>query len=189
MAQHPKHSREVVHLYADGEEEEGEFAFGARYNAAAQSQEYEDVNDLLQELNQRYSPEFGAADIFVDLTNISDRDSPPPALAARRVEFARISVPEPNHITEAVCLQMILDVLPDICIEHALGLIKANTQENTRTPAQCENIISQLLDEDSYPKEADQAKDKKRKRVDEEEWSRYEKGEVAKYPPTYASEV
>jgi TRIAD3 protein (E3 ubiquitin-protein ligase RNF216) len=48
-----------------------------------------------------------------------------------------------------------------------------------RTMAQCEHFLTELLEGEPYPKEADEARKKKRKREDEAEdgTSSYEKGE------------
>jgi TRIAD3 protein (E3 ubiquitin-protein ligase RNF216) len=63
-------------------------------------------------------------------------------------------------IDQAACLEMILNVFPDIAINHVLGLIG---DDNSRTVADCEQLIMQLLDE-GFPKESDEVNRRKRKR-------------------------
>ncbi|KAF2661337.1 hypothetical protein K491DRAFT_449808 [Lophiostoma macrostomum CBS 122681] len=55
---------------------------------------------------------------------------------------------------------MILDVLPEIAINHVLELIN---EQKVYTTAACERLITRLLDEGSYPKERDELH-RKRKR-------------------------
>ncbi|KAF1996868.1 hypothetical protein P154DRAFT_442343 [Amniculicola lignicola CBS 123094] len=62
------------------------------------------------------------------------------------------------------CLQLILNVLPDISIDYALGLIIEQTEDGTRCSADCERLIMMLLDQGAYPKEADEVNKRKRKR-------------------------
>lgn len=140
-----------------------------------------EMSGVLDELNARYSPAYGAADSIIDLTAIPDVDVPPsddPILIEDESMELVDQMRDTNLLTEAACLQMVLDILPDISIEHVLSLIKEKTADLTRTMAQCEGIVTQLLDGEAYPKEADDAKNKKRKReVEEEDWSTYEKDE------------
>jgi TRIAD3 protein (E3 ubiquitin-protein ligase RNF216) len=62
---------------------------------------------------------------------------------------------------------MVLDVLPGISVEYVLNLIQNETTEETRTVAQCEELIDSLL-EGTYPTEADASNRGKRKREDDE---------------------
>lgn len=118
----------------------------------------------------------------IDLTAIPDIDVPPSDPVGLQG-----NVPQPDGqasdqnahscmITETVCLQMILSVLPDISVEYVLKLIKEKTTDATRTTARCEHLIAELLEGEPYPKETNE---KKRKREDdaEHELSSYEKGE------------
>ena len=66
-------------------------------------------------------------------------------------------------VTAAACLQMVVEVLPDIAVDHVLQLIADQTQDHTRTPDACQRIISQLLDGGEYPKEEEEVS-RKRKR-------------------------
>ena len=99
---------------------------------------------------------------MIDLTgleDIPDIDVPPdtprgsPALEEGEIE-------ESETIGEAMCLQMILDVLPEIAVNHVLELIN---ERQVFTTAACERLITKLLDEGSYPKERDEIH-RKRKR-------------------------
>lgn len=80
-------------------------------------------------------------------------------------------------LTEAVCLQMVLGILPDISVEYALKVIQEKTTDVPRTAAQCEQVVTYLLDLGAYPKEADEVKKRKRKRGEDDDLSDYEKDE------------
>jgi TRIAD3 protein (E3 ubiquitin-protein ligase RNF216) len=70
-------------------------------------------------------------------------------------------------VTEAECLQMVLDVLPGISVKYTLDLILNKTADETRTVARCGELIDSLL-EGTYPTEADASNRGKRKREDDE---------------------
>jgi TRIAD3 protein (E3 ubiquitin-protein ligase RNF216) len=175
---------EVVDLDSGSEEEEDELDF---FNARAEREylgnEYPDMNmdGILEELNARYHPVYEAADGIVDLTGIPDIDVPPsdpmlvgPAFeAAESDDFDR----DDQLVTEAVALQMVLDFLPDISVDHVLQIIKKKTTDLTRTNVQCQNIIAQLVEDGDYPKEDDETHSKKRKRSNEDDWKDYDKAE------------
>jgi len=151
-----------------------------------------DDDDFLEELDPRHPQVPGPAQDIIDLTGIPDIDIPPstPAFIGRR-EAAQPS----NHrnvariITENECLQMVMDVLPDIAISHVLELIRKSTTDLTRTAGQCEDLITQLLDGEAYPKEADEAKNNKRKREDDDDWKEYEKAERHPAVASYESDA
>ncbi|KAI8936332.1 hypothetical protein NX059_006747 [Plenodomus lindquistii] len=120
----------------------------------------------------------------IDLTAIPDIDVPPsdhhvidggsPQPNAK----ARDSDDDSGMImTEAACLQMVLNVFPDISVEHALKIISDKTTDATRTVERCGRLITELLDGGGYPKEADEASSKKRKRGAEDSLSDYERDE------------
>lgn len=54
---------------------------------------------------------------------------------------------------ESACLQMVLDVFPDMSIDHLLALVNAMIMNRTNMRVNAENIINQLLEAESYPKE------------------------------------
>lgn len=126
----------------------------------------------------------------IDLTafaDIPDIDVPAgpnlgggPSRAAQDVDLM-----DSELITEAACLQMVLDVLPDISVDHVLNLIKEKTQDHTRTPTECQQIISQLLDGGAYPKEQDEMNSRKRKRDDHDDLSEFENGQQETDLPDY----
>jgi TRIAD3 protein (E3 ubiquitin-protein ligase RNF216) len=190
-------AHEVVDLASDGEDEvfsgdELEF-YDAELNGDDAVVNLTDMSGVLEELNARYSPVYGAADGIIDLTAIPDIDVPPsddPILIEDWTTKYIDEMGSADLVTEATCLQMVLNVLPDISIEHVLKLIKEKTANLTRTVAQCEGIVTQLLDGETYPKEVDEAKNSKRKRDSEEEdWSTYEKGERDPALPSYETEA
>lgn len=119
----------------------------------------------------------------IDLTISSDIDG---YTSEEAVDQKISEVVEPPHngnaqtqpITAEACLQMVLNVFPDMSVEHALKSIKERTEDDTRTLSQCEQLVVQLLDEGTYPREADAVKGKKRKREDSDDISDYENGGV-----------
>ncbi|KAF1951495.1 hypothetical protein CC80DRAFT_424773 [Byssothecium circinans] len=101
---------------------------------------------------------------FIDLTSLADipdldmPEDPGPAVPVA-VNAAPVSI-DNEPVTEAECLQMVLNVLPDVSVQHVLTLINGAA----RTPTTCQRIILQLLDGDVYPKEQDEVDSRKRKR-------------------------
>jgi TRIAD3 protein (E3 ubiquitin-protein ligase RNF216) len=130
-------------------------------------------------LNARYNATYETADGIIDLTDIPDIDVPPSDLVLEDFEApASDDLGGDDHlVTEAVALQIVLDVLPDISIDHVLNIIREKTTDLTRTNAQCHDIVTQLLDGEAYPKEEDETSKKKRKRDDEDDWKEYDKSE------------
>jgi TRIAD3 protein (E3 ubiquitin-protein ligase RNF216) len=111
----------------------------------------------------------------VDLTGAPDTDIiPDEPRIGHHGNSSQVGVLKP--ITEAECLQMILNILPDISVDYILNLIRENTTDQTRTVDKCEQIVAQLLD-GTHPTEADATNKKKRKRDNEDDVTRYEKGE------------
>ncbi|KAF1943204.1 hypothetical protein EJ02DRAFT_443455 [Clathrospora elynae] len=172
---------EVVDLLSDSENELG--LFDAR-SAAEFARDYLDLDDpperFTEQLNANNDHE------MIDLTRIPDIDVAPSDPVVVDAE-----VPQPSNaqsgdwggdakvLTETACLHMVLSVLPDISVDHVLKMIREKTTDATRTIAQCEHFLTELLEGEAYPKEADEAKNKKRKREDEadDELNTYEKGE------------
>jgi TRIAD3 protein (E3 ubiquitin-protein ligase RNF216) len=110
----------------------------------------------------------------IDLTGLDNTANPnsPPAPSPRDTSMTIIIDQAPaagEIITEAACLQMVLSILPDVSIKHVLGLIHTTTKDQTLTSAECERIITQLLDSGEYPKEQDVENGRKRKRSDEDD--------------------
>ena len=94
---------------------------------------------------------------LIDLTgleDIPDVDVPPSEAHPMSEEDAAV-------LTEAECLQMILNVFPDIAINYALNLINSR---NAHTSTKCQRLISNILDNEAYPKESDEINERKRKR-------------------------
>jgi TRIAD3 protein (E3 ubiquitin-protein ligase RNF216) len=179
---------EVVDLLSDsGSDDEGLArheleAFDAR-SAAEFAHDYPDLDDPIAD----FRAEFLVVNDheLIDLTNIPDIDVPPsdPIVVEEDTPQPEGQAPEWGEdgtgVTEAACLQMVLSVLPDISVDYVLTLIQEKTTDNTRTMAQCEHLLMELLEGEPYPKESDEAKKKKRKWNDgaEDELSTYEKGE------------
>jgi TRIAD3 protein (E3 ubiquitin-protein ligase RNF216) len=187
--------REIVDLSSDSEDELPPRDGLEYFDARSQRQDIADamarMDGLHEEVNAQYDPDNEAPDNIIDLTTIPDIDMPPSDRLSNEREAA-----EPGDfggntpiITEAECLQMILNVLPDIAVNHVLGLIREGTTDLARTAEQCEAIITQLLDGEAYPKEADVAKNHKRKREDDEVWKEYEKAERDPTVGSYESDA
>lgn len=82
-----------------------------------------------------------------------------------------LNLSQPELVTAAACLQMIVDVLPDISVDYALQFVADRTRDDARTPEACQRIISELLDAGPYPKEQEEAS---RKRKREFSWDEFE---------------
>ncbi|CAN9222394.1 unnamed protein product [Alternaria alternata] len=178
---------EVVDLLSDSETEDESFTrrqledFDAR-SAAEFAHDYPEMDDPIADFRTELREHDHQ---FIDLTEIPDVDVPPsdavvveeqePQPEGRAPEWGD----EATVVTEAACLQMVLSVLPDISVDYVLKLIQEKTTDTTRTTAQCEHFLTELLEGDPYPKESDDANNKKRKREDEaeSELSTYEKAE------------
>ncbi|KAL5400741.1 hypothetical protein PMIN03_012126 [Paraphaeosphaeria minitans] len=93
---------------------------------------------------------------------------------------------EGELLTAAVCLQMVLGILPDISVDHVLALIADQTQDSTRTPEACQRIITQLLDDEAYPKEEEEAS---RKRKRQRSLSEFEEDDGEGRPQSYTNDV
>jgi TRIAD3 protein (E3 ubiquitin-protein ligase RNF216) len=169
------HHHEVVNLISDDEgdgfSDDSDDFYEAYYMEGALDDKVEDFFDAPQ------ASEHANADsrVFIDLTAISDEDVPPSRHNKNHIEETDLAdaSAETELITEAVCLQLVLDVLPDISIDHVLTMIRQHTIDQTRTKKHSEMIVNELL-EVTYPKEADVAR-KKRGRQGSEEASDYEK--------------
>ncbi|KAF2189577.1 hypothetical protein K469DRAFT_562812 [Zopfia rhizophila CBS 207.26] len=110
---------------------------------------------------------------MIDLTgleDIPDVDVPPngeqPLRPAEDVQI----------ISEAECLQMVLNVLPDIAVDYVLNLIQDRANDLARTIAEAERLIAFILDEGTYPKERDKVNNRKRKRSDDDDIAEFERG-------------
>jgi TRIAD3 protein (E3 ubiquitin-protein ligase RNF216) len=114
----------------------------------------------------------------IDLTDIPDIDVPPSEPGTLGIERHGSSSRDGGAglITEAECSQMVLNILPAISVDYVLNLIREKTTNQTRTAAQCEQIVVQLLD-GTHPTEADAENKRKRKRKDDDGIGRYGEGE------------
>jgi TRIAD3 protein (E3 ubiquitin-protein ligase RNF216) len=191
---------DVVNLASDSEEDgfsENDLEF---FDAQDQPEllgpgfygdEFPDMNmdGILDVLDARYQPVYEAVDGIIDLTGIPDIDVPPSdpipvdssSESAESNNFNR----DDHLVSEALALQMVLDFLPDISVDHVLNIFREKTTDFTRTNATCRNIISHLVEDGSYPKEDDEANCKKRKRNDEDDWKDYDKEEPDPGIPAY----
>lgn len=139
--------------------------------------EFDDDFDFNQFLHDPYPHTEIAPREVIDLTAISDIDVPPSDFTPPAVEDAAPTddIDEAQLISEAICLQLVVDVFPDVSIDHVLTLIRAGTTDQTRTKLHSEQIVNELL-EGTYPKEADVVS-KKRRREESDDASDYEKDE------------
>jgi TRIAD3 protein (E3 ubiquitin-protein ligase RNF216) len=111
----------------------------------------------------------------IDLTaleGIPDVDMPPDGAQPLPPPVA-----DAETLGEAECLQTVLNVLPDIAIDHVLQLITERAGQGLITVSACEWLITCILDQGNYPRESDEVSKRKRKRNDddEDEASEYEK--------------
>jgi TRIAD3 protein (E3 ubiquitin-protein ligase RNF216) len=185
-----KHVHEIVDLISDDEhgglsEDQVEF-FDA--------QSVGEPTDFGADLDFLDLPEYGNAEVderdVIDLTAIPDVDIPPSDPASHVVENATPSNGrvEFELISEAVCLQLVMEVFPDVSVDHVLTMIQERTTDLTRTKEHSERIVNELLEEGIYPKEAESAS-KKRRRAGSEEFSDYEKEMYTTGVASYATDA
>lgn len=182
------HHYEVVNLISDDEDDgfsDDSNLYEADYMEEALADEVEDFFDASE------ASDHANADIrvFIDLTAVPDADVPPSPQNPNHIEEADptdVSA-ESELITEAVCLQLVLDVFPDISIDYVLAMMQQHTTDQTRAKKHSEMIVNELL-EVNYPKEADVAR-KKRRRQDSEGASDYEKDKSDSGSLTYKTDA
>lgn len=175
---HPavKQNYSIVDLTSDDEDSEfknDDFAlFNAQFERFADDEEISVPDQSLA--NALSEIDHGEV---IDLTAIPDIDVPPsdPIPLLTENFGSDVGPGDAELITEAVCLQLVVDIFPDVSVDHVLTLIKEMTTDQMRTKMHSEQIVNMLL-EGTYPKEADVAS-KKRRRADSEEVSNYETGE------------
>lgn len=173
-----RHNHEVVDLISDDENDGYSDDEAELYDAQSVGEPVDNGADFgfLDDL-----PEYGHSEIdereVIDLTAIPDVDVPPSDFGPHVVENALPTDDrgEVEPITEAVCLQLVLDVFPDVLVDHVLAMIQERTTDLTRTKEHSERIVNELL-EGTYPKEAKNAGGKRR-RADSEDDSDFEKDE------------
>jgi TRIAD3 protein (E3 ubiquitin-protein ligase RNF216) len=184
-----RHVPEIVDLISD-DEYDGLLGDEVEFFDAQSVGESVDIEADLDFLDL---PQLGNAKVderdVIDLTAIPDVDVPPSDVAYRFVEDATPSSDrvEFDLISEAMCLQLVMGVFPDVSVSHVLTMIREQTTDLTRTKEHSERIVDKLLEEGTYPKEAESAS-KKRRRADSEEFSDYEKDLHGFGVPTYASD-
>lgn len=184
-----RHDHEIVDLISDDEygglsDNEVEF-FDA--HSVGDPMDFGPESDLLD------LPEYGNGDDgrdVIDLTAIPDVDIPPYDVVPHAVEDATLSNSRADFevISEADCLQLVMDVFPDVSVNHVLTMIQERTTDFTRSKEHSERIVNELLEQTAYPKEAESVS-KKRRRADSEESSNYEKDENAMRVPSYATDA
>lgn len=155
MALRPVDQEEVIDLLSDYDSDED---YNLGYDASAETPQ--DFHSL---------PGTEA----IDLTSIPDVDIPPDPLPVDHTHAADSN----KLVPEEACLQMILDVLPGISVSYALNIIQEKTQDDTRTTAECERLITQILDDGMFPKEQDEINKRKRKSDEDEDDFSYDEGE------------
>jgi TRIAD3 protein (E3 ubiquitin-protein ligase RNF216) len=158
----------------DGEATDDEIGF---YDAQSVREHVNDESEFEQLMHTPYQHSEIDHQEVIDLTAIPDVDVPPSNFTPLVVDDAVLTedIEETQLISEAVCLQLVLGVFPDVSIDHVLMLIRANTTDQTRTNSHSEQIVTELL-EGTYPKEADVAS-KKRRREDSDDVGDYDKDE------------
>jgi TRIAD3 protein (E3 ubiquitin-protein ligase RNF216) len=176
---------DIIDLLSDSDNEDDGFVgqeldFFDAQSAAEFAQDFPDFEDQIAGIR---APNGVDDHETIDLTGIPDIDVPPsdPIMVEDDAPQSNTQAPDwigdAQVVTEAACLQMVTSVLPDISVDYVLKLIQEKMTDETRTMAQCEHFLTELLEGEPYPREADEAKKKKRKREDEAEddTSNYEK--------------
>lgn len=97
-----------------------------------------------------------------EVIDLTTEDSP----AEQQVEP---QVNQNQSLTEDECRQRILEVFPDIELDHVTNMIRERGDAVERTPHWCGRLIEQILDEGTYPKERDKRNSLKRKRNDDDD--------------------
>jgi TRIAD3 protein (E3 ubiquitin-protein ligase RNF216) len=169
--------REIIDLDSDSEDDFNKFL------------EFEsDSEDIEAPTGNNFGHANGSENA-IDLTaldDIPDVDVPPDPVIPARPTQPEPPIEDAQLLSETVCLQMILDVLPDISVNHVLTLIQERTQPCTYE--ECERLITELLDGEAYPKQSDEDSNKhKRKRGDDDDGdiTEYENGEHSTNAPDY----
>ncbi|XPS75155.1 RBR-type E3 ubiquitin transferase [Ascochyta lentis] len=170
----------VVDLTSDDEDEDVAHNGIAVLDAVSVEEPTDNQNefDIDQLLHGHYQHSETDHQEIIDLTAIPDVDVPPSDSGSSATQDVAPSEgnSEAELVTEAICLQLVLDVLPDVSTDHVLTLIKTRTTDQTRTKAHSEQIVNELL-EGTYPKETDRNNKKRRRIVDSDDVSDYEKDE------------
>ncbi len=182
---------EIIDLLSDSEDEELPRERPDFHNEGAALQGLEDWPDFNEILNNA-DDHFGFNNREpIDLTAIPDIDVPPsdPFVIddgdpGPSVAFDHWTG-KGELVTENECVQLILNVLPDISVDHVLKMTKEHTTDASRTTAQCELLLTQIIDGGTYPKETEEMRTRKRKRADEDDFSDYEKEERDPEVTTY----
>jgi TRIAD3 protein (E3 ubiquitin-protein ligase RNF216) len=169
----PQADGEVINLISDSEEE---------------AQELDNPNvGLLQPPSPLF--DLGEPDAyFADFMNWEE-PQPGNLAASPNVNPPMAYAEGPKALSEEECVQLITNVLAGISLSHVLNLVK---ERKVQTVAECERLITVLLDNGSYPKESDEARQRKRKRkasegssdVDEDA-TNYTKGQQPINTPAY----
>jgi TRIAD3 protein (E3 ubiquitin-protein ligase RNF216) len=176
MATPGMNGREVVNIASDSDEDafsdddDVQF-FDANHERQGPLSDFPRMDGMLD-----YNRVCETPNGIIDLTAIPDIDVPPsdPLLTNMEVPDSEGFNGDSELVTEAVGLQMVLDFLPDIAIDHVLNIIRERTTDLTRTMGKCQEIVVQLVEEGTYPKEEDEANNRKRKRNDEDDWKHYD---------------
>lgn len=162
------HDPNLVDLVSDSDDDELPGAVGDLHNIGGM---YDSSDEFNQPARQDQD--------FIDLTNIPDIDVPPsdPVYIGSESPTPEVADEDKQLVTETIALQMVMDFLPGISIDHVLGIFREKTTDQTRTSKTCQDIIAQLVEAGDYPKEDEDTNKKKRKRSDEDDWKDYEAAE------------
>jgi len=171
------HEREIIDLESNSEDD-------SHNSVGFDSDSEDDETPTPNNLGYTNRPE-DAIDLTA-LEDIPDVDVPPDSAVSATLSQPNRPFEDAELLSDAACLQMVLDVLPDISVDHVLAFIQ--NRNHPRTHEECERIITDLLDGDAYPKEIDEVNNKrKRKRGDDSDSdiTKYENGEHNIDDPDY----
>lgn len=183
-----RHNHLVIDLVSDEDDDDFTDDEPVLYNARSIGEPTDDASFGLDNLHAYEQTEIDTREI-IDLTAIPDIDVPPSGFSPHVVVDAEPANDrgEIELITEAGCLQLVLDIFPAVSVNHVLTLIRERTTDLTRTKQHSEQIANELL-EGIYPKEADAAS-KKRRRADSDGVSDYENDECGPRIPSYDTDA
>lgn len=169
---------DLIDLVSDSDEDGLEW-FDADDEGLGAADDFPNINGIYDGLDEPERPAQEVDRDLIDLTNIPDIDVPPsdPIFVDSETPTPEAANEDNQLVTEAIGLQMVMDFLPGISIDHVLRFFRENTTDQTRTSKKCQDIVAQLVEAGDYPKEDDDANKKKRKRSDEDDWKDYEAAE------------
>ena len=109
------------------------------FSGPTNAEEHLDLNEV-----HRYGQSRIQQQNTIEMAAVPDADVPSSNFDPPVTEHAALndSFNEAEIISKSVCLQLVLDIFPDVSIDHVLDLIKAKTTDQTRTKVHSELIVN-----------------------------------------------